>query len=231
LTDRACPGCGQALTVGAVLALYGRRLRTGLREATAVRCPVCREPNPISAKTCGHCHEAITFGRVLEPVRAPARTFFSRPPRTARWTVQLLVLALSAGGLLWAADQTRRFGWQTLAIGSGLAVFFLAAALFLAPWLWPRSEVRALARQASGATRLALLLNGLTLLLLVTPALGVYWTLAVVPAAALFGVYLAGSLMARTIWPEYVAGRDAWREAGRGTLNPRDRQGRQADHL
>lgn len=227
LRDRQCPHCLAPLTLGPVLRLYGRRAKEGLRRATAIQCPACRAANPISARVCATCQQPITLEAVLaaplRPVRQPIRSFLSRPPRSVSALVQLAYLALSVWALTILIGRAARTSLSVLAIGGGYSVVFLTAILLLVPWVFPRSMLLAAARWLTPVLRLALVANGLTLLLYSALTLGVNWTVPLAPAGALFVALLATEFLNK-IWRDFQKLREHYREDS--PMDPTKPQGR-----
>ena len=232
LSDRECPRCHQSLSVGSVWRLYWKRTRERLREVTAMQCPACRQPNPISARTCAGCGEAITARRVLDttlqPVRRPVRSFFLNPPWSVRWLVQLAYLGFSGWALYRMVLRIATMPLGVMVAGALYSIVFVPVLLFLAPHVLPHTMLSAIARRASGATRLGLALNGLTLVLYSMEKLGILWTVPLVPAVALLVIYQATKTLNRVIWPEFIKVREIFQDPGGSHVDPTKPQGRKA---
>ena len=232
LSQTECPVCGFRLTLGALLRFYGRRGIAWLRGIAVTRCPQCQQLIPISAKICPSCGVAITVGLATTATLAPARRWWQHlPPPFWRWLgriVQTLYVALSAV-LFWkllAVVDADNF-WALCVRGLVTALYAAVLAL-LSLWVVPRRLRNGLFHRTAPLTRLALVLNALSLLLLLQTLIRQWWALALI-VAGLFGVvYLAAALFVQLLWPRVAEVRKILHEAQPGSFDPSQPQGRKA---
>jgi hypothetical protein len=150
------------------------------------------------------------------------------PPWSARWLVQLAYLGFSGWALYQMALRIIPMPFWYKMAGTGYSIVFASALLFLAPHILPHSLLSAIARRASGATRLGLVLNGLTLVLYSIEKLGFRWTVPLAPAVAVLAVYQATYVLNRVLWPEFIKTREIFQDAAGGRVDPTKPQGRKA---
>jgi hypothetical protein len=118
--------------------------------------------------------------------------------------------------------------WWRLLIGGAFCALFLSAIFFAVSRLFPRTILSALAHRASATVKLALVLNGFTVIFYAMPLFGHRWSLALAPAIALAAVLLAANVLARMIWPEFLKVREVFQDRGAGQVDPTKPQGRKA---
>lgn len=161
-----CP-CGQALSLRAVLDWYWQKL-VG---ATNMRCPACGSANPISAKACDACNEAITVASAVDLVVTPRkRQLFqwaaNATPATKK-RVQRMYFLLSLAILWWMlviVEESFPGSWLS---HSAIGAVFLCASGLVAAIVVPKKALEVLIRHASATTKLALVANYVCLMLAV----------------------------------------------------------------
>lgn len=167
LRTSACPRCGQALSLGAVLGCYWRKL-VG---AANLRCPGCGRANPLSAKVCPACQKQLTVESAVDLVVTPRkRQLFewaaSATPATKK-RVQRMYFLLSLAGLWWMlVIVEERFPGSWLS-HSAIGAVFLCASGLVAAIVVPKKALEVLIRHASATTKLALVANYVCLMLAV----------------------------------------------------------------
>ena len=142
--------------------------------------------------------------------------------------MQTLYVALSAV-LFWkllAVVDADNF-WALCVRGLVTALYAAVLAL-LSLWVVPRRLRNGLFHRTAPLTRLALVLNALSLLLLLQTLIRQWWALALI-VAGLFGVvYLAAALFVQLLWPRVAEVRKILHEAQPGSFDPSQPQGRKA---
>jgi len=194
LFSGACANCGFSLTLGSVLGHY----RTRLRERIAFQCPTCQRPVPVTAKACGNCGALITWNAAVEATVAPPRErlhrFIAQANPTTKRRIQWCYLLFSIALLWWLLAYVDAKGGKEWVQHAALSVVYLAVFALLALWLVPRPVFRALYWQASRLTRLSLVCNFLSAMIVLQLVIGVWWGRAGV-LALLFGVVWAAAFL------------------------------------
>jgi hypothetical protein len=196
--ERVCPHCGCSLTLGSVLKLYWHRWRDTLTKTTALRCPRCRFPNPVKARRCDQCQADLTVQlavhSVVEPSRHRWQEFLRRASPATKRRIQWVFLMFSAGLLWWLLAYVENHGGSAWPLYMALSIIYVAVVAFFALWLIPKKVFQGVFRWAPPLVKLALALNGLSLMLIVELLIRGWWARALI-LAGLFGVAWAGALL------------------------------------
>lgn len=231
-SERTCPECGFELTLRAVLRHYGRRLSTGMRHRAVIACPHCQEVAPLTASTCPHCGQTISFDDAYETAVQPARRRYHafireaspRTKRLFRWSY----FAVSAVGL-----------WQMLAyieahVGDGwvghaaLSVIYLAVLLLGVLLFVPRRRLRALVGHRSVSVKLGLIMNCFCGLIVLQIVIGEWWMRSLVLAGLFLIVWLAFYVLHEWVLPMLGAARSTFLGSEEKRFDHTGPQGRMA---
>jgi hypothetical protein len=204
LFSSSCCGCGFALTVGSVL----RHYRGRVRERVNFRCPKCQGPVPLTAKACGHCGALITWSAAVEATVAPPRErlhrFMARADSKTKWRLRLCYLLFSVALLCWLLTYVHAQGGEKWVQHAALSAVFLAVFALLVHWAMPRHILQSLYWRAYPLTRLALVCNFLSAMMVLQLVIGVWWGQAAVLAVLFLVVWAAGFLFHRFLLPMAV---------------------------
>ena len=203
LFQRACPHCGFAFSVRALW----RLALGGLRAATALQCPSCRQGAlPVGTHVCPTCGVVPTFQNAVRAACAPyclrVEKYFTAVPARTKWQAQWLGLVFSAALLWWMLGKVERNTgghWFSPAL---LSVIHMAAVGFLTVWLMPRPLLFAISREATGKVKLALTLNVFSGMLLLQLIITAWWERTSILATVFVVLWLAAWLMNHLVLPE-----------------------------
>lgn len=242
LRKTACRRCGQRLTLGAVLLYYLRQGSARIRRSAKVRCPTCQRKVPITSKTCPHCKEAMTVQLAVQTTLGPPlrwgqhRWSLVSPQakhglwRGFKFLIQLVFLVASAA-LLWRQLLAFRVEMTWLLLGrAALSAVLVAVLGLLSFWLVPWPMMVAIAKRPAPVVRLALVCNGLSLLLWLHTFIAEWWLQAVVLAGAFAVLGLAAYVFARLLWPRVAEVRKAVEDSRSASFDPSKAQGRNASN-
>jgi hypothetical protein len=238
-----CPGCHLPLTLGAVVKFYWSFWYTRCRQTAVVPCTECGGGVPITAKACPACKTPLTVNSAVEKTLAPARqragqlvaggretlarartSMKKATPETKR-RIQWVYLLFSVALLWWllvCAEQNEVGTWLRRAL---LSVVFLAASGMLVIVVVPRHMLQTVSRRASILSKLAMVANYLTLLLLLQMMIGVWWQRALI-LAGLVGVTCLGAWLLTVFWNATEKARNFIGQDNQ-TFDPSAPQGRQ----
>lgn len=230
LKTNACPGCGQALSLGGVLRCYWRNL-VG---AANFKCPGCGHANPLSANLCSSCKKPITVERAVDLVVAPRKRQVlqwatSATPET-RKRVQRMYFLLSLGVLWWMlAIVEERFPGSWFK-HSAIGAVFLCASGLVAALVVPKKTLEFLIRNLSATTKLALVANYLCLMLAVRMFTTTWKERALSLAGIILATGVAAWLLTLFAWPAKQAVASIFEEdeqsRGFDTSGPQGRKAR-----
>ncbi len=233
-SDRVCPVCDFKFTLGSILGHYAQQVMGGVRRRAVVSCPHCQAAAPITASTCPHCSETITFDAAyeatVEPTRQRYRNFIlgasPRTKRLVRWSYFLL----STAGL-----------WQMLAyveahVGDGwvwhaaLSIVYLAVLLLGVLLFVKRERLSALVHHRSVSVKLGLIMNSFCLLILLQIFIGEWWLRSLVMAGLLLAVWVALYVLHEWVLPMLRATEAAFLGSPEKKFDHTGPQGRTARH-
>lgn len=185
-----CPACGFSLGLWSLLKFYARRISEKLSKATALRCPKCDFANPIKAIRCAKCNAHLSVSLATDVVMDRPRKGWQNflrgvTPQTKR-RIQWSYLIFSAASLWWLLAYVEKSGGSNWPLYMALSIIYVAVLSFFALWLIPRRVFINVFRKAAALVKLALTLNGLSLMLLVQLFIKVWW----VRALTLIGLFV-----------------------------------------
>lgn len=222
LSDTQC-ACGFSLTLGSLVKFYFKRLGEGVRQRAFFQCPTCRKPALLTATTCPHCHSPITVKGAVDVVAAPVRrrwySFLSNATPATAQCIQWGYLLASGACLWWLLSYSEAHAPEHWFGQVVLSVVYLAVISLLVRMITPRPMVHAISQRASWRTKLALVSNYLTLLLLLQILIGVWWGRALT-VVGLFAVTCLGLWLFRLL-SAMLNG-----DEGRRVFDPSEPQGR-----
>lgn len=206
--DRECPNCGQTFGPFTLIRLGWRRFALWLTRITALQCPVCHRPSPLRAAACRYCGQPMTIAVAAEVALTPLRARYQevvdrlgpRGMRRLQWGYFLLSLAL----LWWLLGYTETHHAKDWVGNALLSVLYLAVFGLLAAVLTSRPDWVSFVRRTSRLTKLAVVVNSLTVLLLVQNLIGVWKQRAQILAGLFVVFYLAAWALCRLLWPQYL---------------------------
>ncbi|MHB1309375.1 MAG: hypothetical protein ACYDC1_19880 [Limisphaerales bacterium] len=209
---------------------YWHRGRLELREATAVQCPACREPVPLSAPACARCGASMTVHAAIhatvDPPRQRWRRFLgSATPETKR-LIQRIYFVLSAAVLWFLLAYVEEHQEGTWARHAALSTVYLAGLMLLAVWLVPRPLFLAIAWRTSRWIKLSLVLNYLSALTLLQLFIGEWWQRALILAGLLGVTWVAAFLFHRFVVPMVAATTETFMGGEAASFNSSTQQGR-----
>ncbi len=231
LGDRACPRCGVTFGPFTLLALFWRGFRLWLVRITSLQCPACYRASPFLARACPHCRQPITFTVAVEVALTPLRDRYEQAvdnagPKAMR-RIQWLCFQLSLVLLWYLLGYTAKHAdeWIGQAL---LSVVYLAVFGLLAAVLVPRSVWVSFLWRTSRLTKLTVVVNYFSVLLLVQSLIGAWKERATV-LAGLFAVsWLASWVLCHLIWPQFIGTVTILTGGGAG-FDTSDRQGRRVE--
>ena len=200
-----CPGCGFSLSLTSILKFYAGRISDKLSRATSLRCPKCGFANPVKANFCGQCKSHLSVGLATDAVVARPRKrwlkFLSEVTPGTKRGIQWCYLIFSATSLWWLLAYVEEKGGKTWPLYMLVSVIYVSVLAFFALWLIPRQVMINVFRKGARLVKLALALNGLSLMLLVQLFVKVWWVRALTLAGLFFVVYIGAWIFHRIILP------------------------------
>lgn len=201
LQNGRCARCAFALTVPGIWRHFVR----SVRRKTQISCPSCREPAEIAARECRACGALLTLenviGATVEPTRKKVERRMANATPGFKRGVQWAVFALSLVTLwlLLTFVQARK-GSSVLELAL-LSSVYLAFFGLLSVFFLPRKLIWTIRHRASAISKLSLIANFFSALLLLQLALGT-WQKQAGGLAILFGtVWLGAVILTRFFWP------------------------------
>jgi hypothetical protein len=228
-----CPGCGLPLHLWSVLKFYWRRISEKLSMATSLRCPKCGFANPIKTSFCGQCKSHLSVGLATEQVVQRPRNRWHQflrevTPQTRR-RIQWTYLIFSAASLWWLLAYVENNGGTTWPLYMALSIIYVAVLAFFGLWLIPRLVFINVSRRSPPLVKLALALNGLSLMLLVQLFIKEWWVRALTLAGLFVVAWLGSWVLQRIILTRLAETEAMFLDTPRSDgFDPSDPQGRTA---